>query len=706
MTTTQQTDAHKKAHATNTGLVTILGDHNPATKQTLQDDELLNILFDLLLEPDSLLDIQTDIIPSAGDNIAVRQDTKGTVGAILHNSDYNPVSLLCLKPNNRKLDFVTDTSQPCALFLGIPKMGNELVIIDNLPDAAILASYFLGDQTTVLASPTPSLFIDTVKHFAKNTRVTIFPSIEHKDKVCRQLLGENVKVVIPVMSMVSHAENLERCISYAEILTYDDTQIIDLKVLEWGQPESLANEPTKPTRYPIEAWQGVLGEAIKAIAYYAQVPTAMAGQSVLGAIAHIGQAHVDAPMGYSHKPTSLIIITEGESGTGKTQVMGLSHYKIQQHEKQQYADYLLELSSWETQKASLKNNERAAFLESNPKPFNPVNLFDDATIEPLIDRFVDGEMFNASLSTDEAAQFFEGHSMKGETAGNSLSALTKLYSNGEAGRTRSQKNAYANPRTKAYDVRMTLLLQGQRVVLEKALTDPLMSGQGFLARAMIACPEDLRGKRTWNDPKRNNDSPHDNPALLAYWARCSVLLDPIPADIPTDNVGAPKRIKMQWGTGAEQAFTDGMQAIEDSQASGQVLQYLKAYASRMAENATRIASLIAFFDGRYIVTLDDIKRAFMLVQYSTAERLRYLDATPTGEQNNSEKLNLWLLDKARDKTPHKLNRTYVANNAPNPMRNNTKLLQYELDKLESTGHIKQELDGRRKVIAINPNSYN
>lgn len=697
MTTTQQ-----KAHATNTGLITVLGDHSPATEQTLQGDELLIQLYNLL-EPGSLLDIQHEIAPTTGEHAGVKQQTTGTVGVILHNRIFEAISLLCIKPNDSGLPFVTDTSQSCALFLGTPQSDRELVIVDNYKDGVRLAKYFAHEKIIVAVSPTPYLFLDTVKHFAHDTQVTIFPSIEHRDSIRKQFAGCNVKVVIIPWGVITH---LECDKSYAEILSFDDTQIIDLKILEWGQPEPLANEPSKPTRYPIEAWPPILRKPIEAIAYYAQVPTAMAGQSVLGAIAHIGQAHVDAPMGYSHKPTSLIIITEGESGTGKTQVMSLSHYKIQQHEKQQYADYLLELSSWESQKASLKNNERAAFLESNPKPFNPVNLFDDATIEPLIDRFVDGEMFNASLSTDEAAQFFEGHSMKGETAGNSLSALTKLYSNGEAGRTRSQKNAYANPRTKAYDVRMTLLLQGQRIVLEKALTDPLMSGQGFLARAMIACPEDLRGKRTWNDPKRNNDSPHDNPYLLAYWARCSVLLDPVPADIPTDNVGAPKRIKMQWGTGAEQAFTDGMQAIEDSQASGQVLQYLKAYASRMAENATRIASLMAFFDGRNTITTDDIRRAFMLVEYSTAERLRYLDAAPTGEQNNSEKLNLWLLDKARDKTPHKLNRTYVANNAPNPMRNNTKLLQYELDKLESTGHIKQELDGRRKVIAINPNSYN
>ncbi len=95
----------------------------------------------------------------------------------------------------------------------------------------------------------------------------------------------------------------------------------------------------------------------------------------------------------------------------------------------------------------------------------------------------------------------------------------------------------------------------------------------------------------------------------------------------------------------------------------------------------------------------------MLVEYSTSERLRYLDATPTGELNDSEKLSNWLVDKARNKNPHKLNRTYIANNAPNPMRKNTKLLQIELDKLESANHIRQDMEGRSKVIFINPKLY-
>ncbi|MFP3740192.1 DUF3987 domain-containing protein, partial [Burkholderia sp. SIMBA_019] len=90
---------------------------------------------------------------------------------------------------------------------------------------------------------------------------------------------------------------------------------------------------------------------------------------------------------------------------------------------------------------------------------------------------------------------------------------------------------------------------------------------------------------------------------------------------------------------------------------GGIFATLKAYASRMAENASRIASLIAFFEERKTINSDDIKRAFMLVEYSTAERLRYFDSSPTCEQNDSEKLSNWLMSKAKNKNPAILNRT-------------------------------------------------
>ena len=704
MTTTPQTATHEKARAFSTGL-DMISRFNAATRQGLADDNTLLNLYNLCEQlgiQDKLLHLDSDITITTGLDTGLRALTAGTIGLVLSDNQDQPVTIASVTPNGSTKPLIIDRMQPSALIIGTLSHDRELIAVDNLDDAVMLAQCLINDNVTILVSLDSLLFNGMVKHFAEVAPVTIFTTIDKKDKVCKPLAGCNVKAVITVFDVLLQLDNHS---TYADILADDDTTILDLQAEIWGEPEPLANDPSKPTPYPIEAFKGLLKHVVQAIAHYSQVPDAMAGQCVLGALAHMGQRFIDAPMGHGHMPTSLILITEGESGSGKTQAMGLTHFKIKEYERQQYSTYLDDIAAWDSEKAGLKGKELAQFLEDNPKPQNPKTLFDDATIEPILDRFISGEMNNASWTTDEAGQFFNGHTMTGDTAGSALSALTKLWSDGEVSRLRSQKSAYATPQTDAHSVRMTLLLQGQRVVLEQALTDPLMNGQGFLARALIACPPDLRGHRVWDDAKRRNDSPYDNPHLIEYWSRCQSLLDPLPANEPTTAQGQPQRIKMQWADGAEQVFCSHMQGIENRQANGQTLEYLKAYASRMAENASRIASLMAFFDGRKIITIDDITRAFMLVEYSTAERLRYLDATPTGEQNDSEKLSSWLVDKARGKNPPMLNRTDAYNGAPKPMRKNNKVLQNELDNLESMGHIRQMEDGKKKVIYINPKLF-
>ena len=701
MTTTQQ-----KAHANSTGLE-MISRFNAATRQGLADDNILLSLYDLLADldvKDKLLHLDSHITITTGFDAGTIAPTAGTIGLVLSDNTGTPVTLASVIPNSNQKPLIIDRINPSSLIIGTLDSKSELIAVDNLDDAVTMSYSLTTDNVTLLVSLDKLLFNDMVKHFAEVAPVTIFAMADKKDKVCKALAGHNVKAVIThIFDVMMQLENYT---PWDNILASDETTVINLMDEIWGEPERLANDPSTPTPYPINAFTGLLRQVIEAVAYYAQVPLAMAGQCVLGALAHMGQRFIDAPMGHSHMPTSLILITEGESGSGKTQAMGLTHFKIKEYERQQYQSYLDNMSTWESDKATLKGKEQSGFIDENPKPLNPKTVFDDATIEPILDRFISGEMNNASWMTDEAGQFFNGHTMTGDTAGSALSAITKLYSDGEVSRLRSQKSAYATPRTDAHNVRMTLLLQGQRVVLEQALTDPLMNGQGFLARALIACPEDLRGQRVWNDTKRRNDDPHHNPALIEYWSRCHALLDPLPANLPNDTTGTPQRLKIRWADNqAEQAFYEHMQAIENRQAQGKTLEYLKAYASRMAENASRIASLLAFFDGRNVITTDDITRAFMLVEYSTAERLRYLDATPTGEQNDSEKLSGWLVDKARGKNPPMINRADAYNGAPKPMRKNNKILQNELDNLESMGHIRQVQDVKKKVIHINPKLF-
>ena len=685
------------------GLIAKLIEYEPATRQALVDNAVLTQLYDLEHSLDQTLGLDSKLL-YLDSNISIGGEfipTAGTIGLVLTDNQGRPASIASITPNSNNKPLITDTSQPCAFVIGDMAKNGQLWAVNSLDDGISLYHYLNvinGQPATILVNLISWSFESMIKHFAEVQPVYINITVDKKHTLDK-LAGDNVKAVITTFDILLE---LEQGKPFDDIMA--EATITDLQAEAWGNPEPLATDPSKPTPYPIDAWQGLLKSVVEKIAYYAQVPNAMAGQCVLGALAHIGQRFIDAPMGHKHMPASLYLVTEGESGSGKSVAMGLSHYEIKAYEREQYQIYLEQLNEWETEKEILQGKERKEYLANNPRPYNPITMFGDATIEPILDKFINGEMDNASWSTDEAGQFFNGHTMKGDTAGNALSALTTLYSDGAVNRLRSQKSQHANPRSQAYDVRMTLLLMGQRIVLEAALTDPMMNGQGFLARAMIACPDSLQGQRVWNDSKRRQQSPYDDTDLIAYWDKCRTLLDPAPLNNPSIN--SKGRIKVRWHDAqAEQAFYDGMQAIENRQAKGKVLEYLKAYASRMAENASRVASLMAFFEGRYTITTDDINRAFMLVEYSTSERLRYLDATPNREQNDSEKLSGWLVDKARGKNPSKLNYSYVYNGAPVPMRKNKALLLNELNLLESAGHIRQETEGKKQVIYINPKLY-
>ncbi|CAM3939694.1 DUF3987 domain-containing protein [Psychrobacter arenosus] len=705
-------DRDNKAHAQGTGLVEYLADFRDLTQADIADNDTIAKLLEIRDDhskpsniTNSVLYCHTDISIFTGQLKGVKeQGTAGTIGLVMLNKQGSIANLASQSINDGGRLFISDTGQPSAFVIGPMNRKGKWWAVNTLDEGVSLYAKLSehDENVTVLVILAPSLFNKAVMHFAEVQTVYITATSNDKDRLTKPLAGVNVKAVIT--EFMTLLEHLEMNHSLNDVIA--DAEVIDLQAQAWPQPEDLSTDPNRPTPYPMNAWIGLLRKVIEKIAYYAQVPPAMAGQCVLGALSHMGQRFVDAPMGHKHMPASLILITEGESGSGKTVAMGLSHKEIKEYEQQQYNAYLLLLDEWEKTKASLKGAELQEFLATEPKPFNPETMFKAPTIEPILDKFVNGEIVNASWTTDDAAQFFNGHTMTGNTAGSALADITDLYSEGVVNRTRSQKNAFATPRTKAYDVRFTLNLMAQRIILEPALTDDMMNQQGFLARALIACPESLQGQRVWNDIERRQQSPYNDHDLIAYWSRCQSLLDPAPVNDPQADPNKPERIKMRWHDAqAEQVFYDAMQEIENRQAKGKTLEYLKAYASRMAENASRIASLMAFFEERKTITADDIRRAFMLVEYSTAERLRYLDANPTGQENNTQKLSKWLIEKAKDKRPHKLNRTYVSNSAPNPMRKNSKILQSELDKLESAGHIKQSMEGRRSVIEVNPNIY-
>ena len=650
--------------------------HNPA---------LVNLAH--CIGKDKLLFIDSNITV---DN--TEQPTANSIGVMLFDEHYQQSNLAIFPLDNREPFPLHGLENDCFI-LG---NGGQVVAVASLDTAIELYPYLtINGEYSLIAPLKDWQFENLVKAHASHSQVTLFTDYPTGKQLETTFKGYNVRLVATVDTITDLVINypLDEIINDPNKEPALQTKVKELNGIEWGEPEPLEDTNPTPTRYPIEAWQGVLRQAVEAIAYHAQVPLAIAGQAVLGALSTLGQGYVNAPMGYEHKPASLFLLTEAESTAGKTQASRLAYYAIHQHEKMQYKAFIEAIDEWQAQKDSLKGKERAEFIASEPQPQNPNTTVRDITIEALLDKFIIGDCKNLSLSSDEAGQFFGGHTMKSDTVSNALSSLTTLWSDGRANRERSIKSQYGTPKTTAYDVRLTIDLAGQRAIIEPALNDSLMNGQGFLARFLISCEPSLIGERDWNSEQRLNANPYTDQRLITFWQRCNCLLDPLPTE------RLDERFNLPFGNGAKKLLADYQQSVEHRQKQGKQLEYLRAFAGRMAENATRIATLFAYFDNQKALNVEYLERAFLLVEYSINERLRYAEIQ-TQDKNDTEKLIEWIISKATGKNPPMLNKSFISQNAPTALRG--KKLDGLLWDLESMGYLRIEQQERKKLVFINP----
>ena len=167
--------------------------------------------------------------------------------------------------------------------------------------------------------------------------------------------------------------------------------------------------------------------------------------------------------------------------------------------------------------------------------------------------------------------------------------------------------------------------------------------------------------------------------------------------MPTERLD--ERFNLPFGNGAKKLLADYQQSVEHRQKQGKQLEYLRAFAGRMAENATRIATLFAYFDNQKALNVEYLERAFLLVEYSINERLRYAEIQ-TQDKNDTEKLIEWIISKATGKNPPMLNKSFISQNAPTALRG--KKLDGLLWDLESMGYLRIEQQERKKLVFINP----
>jgi hypothetical protein len=434
-------------------------------------------------------------------------------------------------------------------------------------------------------------------------------------------------------------------------------------------------EPTAPSEpppsYPVEALDGILGEAALAIAQGAQLDVAIAAQSILAAafLGCQGVADVGTPWG--RKPLSDNFLTIALSGDGKSTADGPALAPVRALEQKEYPEYQKERAEWE----AVPKKDRGE------RPVNPLRLVNDFTAEGLVRQFREGRPSLGAFS-DEAGAVFGGHSFSMEKKLATAAAISGLW-DGTGIRARARASDDRGGLEANFDVRLTCHWLIQPTAVQDVLHDPLLGEQGFWPRTLLAAPAPGAPRQF-----RPYD-PGSDPAIGRYWKRLDELLaKPYVAHEfrhVVDLDAAAVRLVGRFFEATEQGarHKDGRLAP------------IRSFAARATEHLLRIAAVLAIFERREAadIMVVDVERAAALVTYSLDCWLHLLETKPVDEaMQYAYRLHAWLKDQPSGQS----NETTIIKIGPKPR--SASLRDAALGLLEAQGQV-LNLGGRRWAAA-------
>lgn len=430
------------------------------------------------------------------------------------------------------------------------------------------------------------------------------------------------------------------------------------KIME-ETPNSSANDFIEPLperidapKFPLDALGDILGGAAKQLAYHVQTGQGLAGQSVLAAASLVAQSHINIKReAIGESPVSLFCLSIAESGDRKSSLDRLALHPIREYEKKQrdkLADEMMEytsaLTAWDTQRKSIFNHtpkqemtdgqrheladKLCALGSQKPQePPRPNITFSEPTAEGIWHHFNQGKS-TAGLFSDEGISFFGGHGMTSEARGRMIFILSKFWDGDPITRTRGSQGESGT----LVGRRLSTHLMVQPIVATQVLSDPLLQGQGFIARFLICNEKSIAG--TWLLCERDfNNGATNDPLVNRYWSCLGCLLDkPLSTDFKSGSLELRTMELVGDALNTWIALHDG---IEKQIAPGGAYECIKAFASKAAEHAARIAAILAFVESYEHPTVEHVERAAQIISY-------YLDSMLVYIQNANQEENDFL----------------------------------------------------------------
>jgi len=467
----------------------------------------------------------------------------------------------------------------------------------------------------------------------------------------------------------------------------------------WPQPQPLTVK-AKPEPYPLDALPGTIQDAVAEVATFVQAPLPLVASSALTAMSIVSQALADVQRDeILTSPVGVFLLGIADSGERKTQADKMFSKPIQDYQDEQaeegkitWAKYKAEFEAWEAKRGGIKDkirqlakgNQLTADLEArlhdleNEKPEPPripKLIREDATPEGLAKK-LQMEWPSAGVVSNEAGIVFGAHGMGKESVMRNLALLNKLWDGGRYQSDRSDEERSRDVR----GARLTMGLMIQEATL-RAFFDQskgLARGCGFLARFLISWPESTMGTRFYTPPIEGS------PALSRFNRRITTLLN---QDVPINENGIlnPPILAL----------------IEAQLANGGELYDIRDVASKVADNAARLAALFQLFEGSAsAVGVDAFESASRVAAWHLNEAKRFFGelALPV-ELADAARLDNWLIDYCNREQTHFVGKNHTRRNGP--LRNTT-ALEHAIRELTDLDRIQLVKEEKPQIIKVNP----
>lgn len=421
----------------------------------------------------------------------------------------------------------------------------------------------------------------------------------------------------------------------------------------WPELEPLQDiAPAEPAPFPFDGLGSVLGPAARVIADAVQAPDSLAGGSVLAAAALAAQPHADVLMPHGQcSPLSLFIPTSADSGARKSVVDSVACAPIEEQRRQDARDYADKLAAYKADKATRKSGDG-----TDEAPAARAIAVSKATTEGL--HHLLRNQSHIGLFSPEGAEVFGGHSMQAEKKSAAIAWLLKAWG-GETldSMTRGDGLSVLAGR------RLTMHVLMQPVILRQLLADPLAQGQGWIARSLIAEPRSLAGGRLFRDEQV---PAQDRPEVVRFHNVIRRLLAMPPQVHPAGDGHELQPRALPLSPGARALWVEFYNEVERQQAAGGPLAGVRAWASKAAEHAARIAGVVtlATDPDAADVPAGTMEGAVELAAFYLSEHVRLMGQSQDSQQLQRLHLLLkWMQDRGRQ-----VAHADVLQRSPRPLR--------------------------------------